>query len=190
MNRLAIAKAANIILQGGVIAYPTEAVFGLGCDPLNENAILRILQIKERDPHKGLILVAASIEEVLPFIDAKKVPLTVWKTIEERWPGPFTYVMPCSSLVSSILSGGRQTIAVRVSNNPVVKALCLQANMALVSTSCNRSGSDPIKTAESVEIEFGNRLDYVVHEAVGGLDSPTEIVDALTGKIIRPAVRN
>lgn len=187
MDKLAINKAANIICNGGVIAYPTEAVFGLGCDPLNEMAIKRILAVKERDPQKGLILVASCIEDLLPFIEVNKVPQKVWDSTRKLWPGPYTFVMPCSALVSPLLSGGRSTIAVRVSAHPVVKALSERANMALVSTSCNRSGKEPFRKAEEVEKEFGDTLDFVLHENVGNLASPTEIIDALTGKILRSA---
>ncbi len=182
---VSIAEAAKIINSNGVIAYPTEAVFGLGCDPMSDEALEKILRIKSRDPKKGLIIIAANIEQVLPFIDVSKVNEKVWSEINNYWPGPFTFVMPCSNKVSTLLSGNRDTIAVRVSNHPTVKAICLEAKKAIVSTSCNKSGATPCKQAREVEEEFGSVLDGIVYDLVGDRKLPTEIRDAITGKVLR-----
>ena len=93
-----IQRAAQVIKQGGIVAYPTEAVFGIGCDPLNEQALLRIISLKARDPKKGLILVGGTIEHIKPFVDLTKVPQAVLAQINSVWPGPYTYVMPASDL--------------------------------------------------------------------------------------------
>ncbi len=180
-----IQRAAQVIKQGGIVAYPTEAVFGIGCDPLNEQALLRIISLKARDPKKGLILVGGTIEHIKPFVDLTKVPQAVLAQINSVWPGPYTYVMPASDLASSLLKGGRSTIAVRVSAHSAVQQICAQTNGAIVSTSCNVSGENPLKTAQEVEKKFGASLDYIVHLSVGNQEKPTEIRDALTGKILR-----
>lgn len=180
-----VEKAVELLKKGGVIAYPTEAVFGFGCDPLNQTSLQRILEIKSREPSKGLILVAGELSQLLPFIDVDKVPATVWAELDKLWPGPFTFIMPCSPLVPELLSGGRPTIAVRVSAHKTVRQLCALAGIAIVSTSCNRSGLEPLRTVAEVEQEFGAIVDGVVKGQVGANLNPTEIRDALTGKVIR-----
>ena len=178
-----VEKAVELLKKGGVIAYPTEAVFGFGCDPLNQTSLQRILEIKSREPSKGLILVAGELSQLLPFIDVDKVPATVWAELDKLWPGPFTFIMPCSPLVPELLSGGRPTIAVRVSAHKTVRQLCALAGIAIVSTSCNRSGLEPLRTVAEVEQEFGAIVDGVVKGQVGVNLNPTEIRDAVTGNV-------
>lgn len=182
---VSVQEAAKILKNGGIIAYPTEAVFGFGCNPLNQESLAKVIEIKKRDLSKGLILVASNLSQLLPFIEIDKIPDYIWEDLKRLWPGPFTFIVPCSSLVPQLLSGGRNTIAVRVSSHPTVQKLCKLADMALVSTSCNVSGKEPLHTFREVEACFGNKVDGVINEAVGNSFMPTEIRDALTGKILR-----
>ncbi|MGB9428573.1 MAG: Sua5/YciO/YrdC/YwlC family protein [Gammaproteobacteria bacterium] len=181
--RWPLRRARDVILGSGVIAYPTESVFGLGCDPLAYVAVARILAIKARDASKGLILIASRIEQLLPFL----APLTddMREKLEATWPGPVTWVIPAARDLPDWLSGGRETLAVRVTAHPVARALCEMAGMALVSTSANKSGQSPARTALQVRARFHDEIDYIVLGAVGGLKKPTEIRDAASGTILR-----
>lgn len=176
-------RAVETVRGGGVIAYPTEAVYGLGCDPLEETAVARVLEIKERDAAKGLILIAAHMEQLLPFM--AQLPADITHKLEASWPGPVTWVVPAASHVPTWLTGGRSTLAVRVTAHPVANALCMACDMALVSTSANRSGQSPARTGLMVRTQLGDAVDCIVAGEVGGLDKPTEIRDALSGKILR-----
>jgi len=174
-------KAA--LASDGVIAYPTEAVFGLGCDPFSDVALNRILAMKGREAHKGFILIAASQAQLTPYL----APLSLqWQAqLEAAWPGPVTFVLPASSAASELLTGGRDTLAVRVSAHPQVIELCTAVGHALVSTSANRSGSQALRSSIEVRQEFGSSIDVVVDGDVGTLDAPTRIIDIRTGQQLR-----
>ncbi|MBF8268364.1 MAG: hypothetical protein HW386_73 [Gammaproteobacteria bacterium] len=179
-----ITQASRYLARGGVIAYPTESVYGLGCNPWEAKAVERILTLKQRDPAKGLIVVAATIEQLEPLVDlTSAVPLA---TIMNTWPGPVTWVLPEKKGVPVWLRGAQGGIAVRVSAHPLVQALCLAAGL-LVSTSANPEGYTPAKTANRVRAYFGNQLDYIVPGPTGRADSPTEIRHAVSGKLLRPS---
>ncbi|HEX4300042.1 MAG TPA: Sua5/YciO/YrdC/YwlC family protein [Gammaproteobacteria bacterium] len=175
--------AVETVSSGGVIAYPTESVYGLGCDPLEQAAVQRIFELKGRDASKGLILIASDIGQLLPFM--AKLSDAILQKLEASWPGPVTWVVPAAESLPSWLSGGRDTLAVRVTAHPVASALCRELDMALVSTSANRSGRPPVRTALAVRSLFGDGVDHILPGVVGGLARPTEIREALTGKVLR-----
>jgi L-threonylcarbamoyladenylate synthase len=176
-------RAIEAVRTGGVIAYPTEAVYGLGCDPLEQAAVQRIFELKVRDPGKGLILIASDIGQLMPFM--AELPADVLTKLKASWPGPVTWVVPAADSLPEWLSGGRDTLAVRVTAHPVASALCASLGMALVSTSANRSGRSPARTALAVRTLFGGGVDEILPGAVGGQAKPTEIREALTGKVLR-----
>jgi L-threonylcarbamoyladenylate synthase len=176
-------RAVEAVRDAGVIAYPTEAVFGLGCDPLEEAAVSRILEIKHRDAAKGVILIASHIQQLLPFM--AKLSGDVMGKLEQSWPGPVTWVVPAAAHVPAWLTGGRSTLAVRVTSHPVAAALCEACDMALVSTSANMSGQPPARSGLMVRMQLGEAVDCIVPGTVGGLSKPTEIREALTGKVLR-----
>lgn len=176
-------RAAGILRAGGVVAYPTESVFGLGCDPLAPHAVARILEIKSRPVTAGLILLAADLEQLAPFIapgDAERARMT------ETWPGPVTWVVTHAAGVPDWLTGGRDTIAVRVTAEPLAAALCRAAGTAIVSTSANRRGRPPARSSLQVRMRLGSQVDYVLPGLVGGRERPTEIRDAASGNVLRP----
>jgi L-threonylcarbamoyladenylate synthase len=182
-----IRQAANILWQGGVIAYATEGVWGLGCLPHELDAIHRILTIKQRAPDKGLILVAADFDQLEPFL--APLPDASRKAMLDSWPGPVTWVAPAASRVPMDITGGRSTVAVRVSAHAGVQALCRAADSALISTSANRSGRPAARSLLEARLRFGLEVDYIVPGKVGTLTGPTEIRDALSGKTLRPAAK-
>ena len=174
----------SLLKNGGIIAYPTEAVFGLGCDPLNEQAVKKILQLKHRDVKKGLIIVGATWEQLKPF--TQSIPPDRLQTVLSTWPGPITWVFPASRKAPRWITGHHSTLAIRVSAHPVVHTLCEAWNGPLVSTSANPESLPPARTEQQVKEYFSQGLDAIVPGHVGLQQNPTEIRDALTGKILRP----
>jgi L-threonylcarbamoyladenylate synthase len=170
--------------NGEVIAYPTEAVFGLGCDPDNEQAVQHLLALKNRSVDKGLILVARTYSQLLPYIDDKSIPMDKRTGIFSSWPGPITWLLPASVKAPGWITGDSKLIAVRVSQHPVVQQLCEWAGKPLVSTSANVAGVEPAKTADEVVHQFADKV-LLVEGDVGGRDRPSEIRNGLTGQIIR-----
>ena len=176
-------QAARCVHQGGVIAYPTEAVYGLGCAPLNGEAVRRLLKIKGRPLDKGLILIAADFDQLRPFV--RPLPAKTIRPLFDSWPGPHTWLMPAAEDLPYWLTGGRTTVAVRVTAHPLAAALCRACNSPLVSTSANRAGQPPQRTALGVQRAFGSEIDCLLHGETGGLKRPTTIHHAMTGGRIR-----
>lgn len=167
-----------------VIAYPTEAVFGLGCDPDSEQAVMALLDLKQRPVDKGLILVAADYSQLTPYIDDSVLSEQQRDAMFASWPGPVTWVVPAKSQTPRFLTGRFSSLAVRVSDHPLVKQLCLEFGKPLVSTSANLSGEEPCRNVEEVMQQFGESFPVLVGH-VGGRLNPSEIRDALTGEQIR-----
>jgi L-threonylcarbamoyladenylate synthase len=180
---LQIDRAARCIVAGGVVAYPTEAVYGIGCLPFDELALDRIIALKRRDAGKGLIVVAATIEQLEPL--AELPGGEIGRALQASWPGPVTWIVPARRDLPPALTGGRETIAVRVSSHPIVARLCRRTGSALVSTSANRSGHPPARSALAVRRALGPALDCVLSGPLGGGARPTEIRDAATGRVLR-----
>ncbi len=178
-----IDAAATIIKRGGVVAYPTEGVYGLGCDPLNADAVQRLIDIKGRAADKGLILIAAAQSQIDPFL--LPVSSEIQTRLTRDWPGPITWIMPCNNEIPALVRGGRQTLAVRVTDHPVASQLCTACGHTLVSTSANHSGEPPCMDAASVDTTLGELIDAVIDAPLGGLNAPTPIFDATTGKQLR-----
>lgn len=167
-----------------VVAYPTEAVFGLGCDPDSQSAVEALLELKQRSWEKGLILIAANYEQLLPYIDDTRLTTSQKQHIFSFWPGPVTWVIPVRNTTPKWLTGRFDSIAVRVSDHSQVRELCLAFGKPLVSTSANLSGLNPCRTEQDVRQQFGDTFP-VLSGQVGGRENPSEIRDALTGKLFR-----
>ncbi len=176
-------QATEALKKGDVIAYPTEAVFGLGCDPDNDQAIQAVLDLKQRSADKGLIIIAAAIEQIDAYIDT--LTQRQWQTVRSTWPGPVTWLMPARASVSRLLTGVHDTIAVRVTAHPVAKALCEQFGKPVVSTSANKTNCRPALTANEVIEQFDQQIRCVVDGEVDAGSAPSEIRDLLSGKVIR-----
>lgn len=173
----------KILQQDGIIAYPTEAVYGLGCSPFSEKAVMKLLALKQRKVDKGLILIAADFAQLEPLLQA--LPPERLNYILATWPEPVSWAWPKSDKVPSYIHGDWDSVVVRVSAHPIVQQLCLQFGGPLVSTSANRHGENPCRSAQEVEAVFGSLLDHIVVGDVGSLEKPTPIFDALTGKALR-----
>jgi len=178
-------QAAQAIHRGGVVAYPTEAVFGLGCAPDNVHGVLRILELKHRPMEKGLILIASRVKQLMPYVDLDQLPATTRETILTSWPGPVTWLLPVKPDTPAWLTGDHTTLAVRVTAHPVAAALCEQLGHALVSTSANHAGQPPARHRTQAKNLFGRQLDYILAGQCGPQTRPTEIRDALTNQVVR-----
>ena len=178
-------EAADALRRGGVIAYPTEAVWGLGCDPFDEAAVLRLLAIKQRPVDKGVILIAAARSQFDGLLDWEALAATQRDRVITSWPGPNTWIVPTSSRVPRWITGAHDGVAVRVSAHPEVVALCEAFGGPLVSTSANLAGEPPAFTREALDPRVLALLDGVTEGETGGLGSPTAIRDARTGVQIR-----
>ena len=182
---LDIASAVDLVRRGGVIAYPTEAVWGLGCDPRNEAAVLRLLRIKQRPVDKGLIVVAAGLEAVRPWLDLASLPAGRMTEVAASWPGPNTWAIPCTPEAPPWVTGRHRSLAVRVSAHPVVVALCEAFNGPIVSTSANLAGQPPAYARDQLDPALLGEIDGVVAGETGGLERPTPIRAALDGAVLR-----
>jgi len=174
-------KAAEILHSGGVIAYPTEGVFGLGCLPSDSHAVQKLLAIKQRDPSKGLILLAADAAQFDGWI---ALPATA--TLPDPEPdNPITWIVPAGEKAGYLLRGDHAGIAVRITTNPVAKAISNAALSPIVSTSANLSGQPVAGNQSILHRQFGSLVDYIVPGACGPAVGPSEIRDLLSGSVLR-----
>lgn len=180
-----ITQATKALQAGKVIAYPTEAVFGVGCDPDNQAAIEALLELKQRPVEKGLILIAATYEQLLDYIDESQLSAEQIAQVKATWPGPVTWVMPVKSSVLKAVTGQFDSVAVRVSDHPIVQELCLAFGKPITSTSANLTTLPPCRTQEEVIEQLGLDKVTLVEGKVGGLDKPTQIRDARSEKVLR-----
>jgi len=174
----------NVLRHGGVIAYPTEGVWGLGCDPFHEAAVMRILALKVRPVEKGLILIAAGMDQV-EALTANLDP--AYKSLlDESWPGPNTWLLPDdNNLIPAWIKGEFSTVAIRVTDHPVAAALCSAFGGMLVSTSANPADLPPAKTREEVQAYFPEGIDQIVPGELGGQQGPSTIRDLMSQQVFR-----
>ncbi len=165
---------------GGVFAYPTEAVYGLGCNPENQYAVKKILTLKQRSIDKGLILVASCFSQVEKYLQ----PLSEEQLIFTQ-PSQTTYIYPAKDTAPKWLTGNFNSLAVRVSDLPILQELCSTLDSAIVSTSANLSGQEPARSSDEVSSVFHNKIDAILDGKTGDLLTPTVIRDSISGKIIR-----
>ena len=178
---LTATRAADVLLGGGIIAYPTEGVFGLGCLPDDVAAIERLLAIKRRSVSKGLILIAAAPEQFCGWIEANHL---------DRLPAadpqhPITWVVQPSRLVPAIVTGNHEGLAVRITTNPTAAAICNVVEMPVTSTSANIAGQQVARNAHVLRRKFGHLVDYIVPGECGPASGPSEIRDLESGAVLR-----
>jgi L-threonylcarbamoyladenylate synthase len=178
---MSIKRAAEILLAGGVIAYPTEGVFGLGCMPDDLHAVLRLLAIKKRDAGKGLILIASNAEQLHGWVD-----LPEGRSIPAPDPAhPVTWVVPAGQNVHAVVRGNHESLAVRITTNATAAAVCNAVDSPIVSTSANLSGKPIARNRFVLRRQFAQRVDYIVPGDCGPALGPSEIRDLTTDKVLR-----
>lgn len=178
-----IRETVRALRAGGVIAYPTETVFGLGCDPLDGHAVERILELKQRPQEKGLILIGANLQQMLPYIDVQDQ--TLLDKLTQATPRPTTWICPLREDVPQWLCGKHNSIAVRITTSPIAQQLCQQLGSAIVSTSANPSGLRPARSLLTIRRHFGDRLDYALGGHCDPKAKPSRIIDLISGRVIR-----
>lgn len=183
MSPWKLREAARVLRGGGVLAYPTEAVYGLGCDPLDAEAVYRVLSLKGRAVGKGLILIGSDFSQLAPFV--AELPPQRRGEVEASWPGPVTWLLPAHPGLPRWLRGVHETIAVRVTAHPLAASLCRAFGAAIVSTSANPSGRTPARSPLTVRRYFDDRVDSILHGSLGGRARPSEIRDGISGDVIR-----
>jgi len=176
---------ANRLLEGEVIAYPTEGVWGLGCVPQKREAVERILAMKRRRWQQGLILVAADLAQCEPYMGV--ITAAQREILTAAWPGPITFLVPRSRRVPDWVAGDSDKVALRVSNHPVVAGICARLGQPMVSTSANPSGKPSALTRLKVVQYFKGTIDTIVPGRLGGLVGASEIRDLVSGEILRAA---
>lgn len=188
MKPLSITEDADLIAEklklGELLAYPTEAVFGLGCDPDNEIAVHKLLALKKRPIEKGMILVANTYSQLLPYVDDAKIPMNMRSEIFSSWPGPVTWLLPASKQCPKWVTGDSELVAVRVSQHLVVSQLCELFGKPLISTSANVSGAKPATTPAHLFHQFDKTL-LLVDGELGGANKPSQIRHGISGQTIR-----
>lgn len=181
---LKLDRARRLLQAGKVVAYPTESVWGLGCDPHNGLAVEKLLSLKRRDVSKGLILVAASMEQLAVYLQGLDEQQRA--TLAASWPGPVTWLVPDNGHAPQWITGGQPSVALRVSAHKPVVDLCLAFGGPIVSTSANLTGHAPPRWPWLLHQQLP-KLDYCLHGALGDRNKPTEIRDLLSAKVLRPA---
>lgn len=180
INNWHLQQAVARVRDGEVIAYPTEAVWGLGCDPTDGDAVRQILTLKSRPQHKGLVVVAADLDQLGSWLQ----PLSAshQAQVEATWPGPVSWVLPCHDDVPQWVRGRHSSIAVRVTDHPLVRALCQQVG-PLISTSANPAGRQPARSALAVRQYFQDNV-HILPGNLGGRRQPSTI-RTLDGQVLR-----
>lgn len=176
-----LALGRELVRKGQIIAYPTEAVYGLGCDPFNEEAVHAILRMKQRPVEKGLIVLIAHWDQ-LPLL-IEDIPDKAWEPIKNTWPGPVTWIFPKAKMLPSFVSGEHQTIAVRMTAHPIARELCLEH--PLISTSANISGQEPATDFAQLHAQFPTGIDVFVEGSLGQESAPSKIFDVMSQKRLR-----
>lgn len=178
-----IEEIADIVRHGGVIAYPTEAVFGLGCDPENEQAIKRILELKQRAIEKGLIVITSQLN----FVEKYLLPTTQQEKdlLNSITDQPTSWLVPAKTTTSPLLKGRFSSLAIRKTMHPACYSLCDALQHGLVSTSANPQGATPATSVEEVEQYFGNALEGILDAPLGNADKPSQLIDLHSKQILR-----
>jgi len=175
--------AIAALRDGGLVAYPTEGVYGLGCDAYDGRAVERLLALKQRPLEKGLIVIAASLLQLEPLLHP--LDRDDRATLNASWPGAVTWIVPAADDCPNWLTGGRATLAVRVPDHALARELCQAFRGPITSTSANPSGQAALSEADAVAAAFPEGLDYLLEGAVGGRSGPSEIRELATGKVLR-----
>lgn len=179
-------EAVAALRSGEIVAYPTEAVFGLGCDPKNPDAVTRLFELKKRSPALGFLVIGASEEHFSDFVDWPQLNQHQKQLIRRSWPGPNTWIMPASNLVPKHVVGAHVGIAVRVTAHETASILCQKFGGALISTSANLHGRPSARSLKEISEQFAcSSLYGVVNAPLGGFKNPSEIRCAITGAIVR-----
>jgi L-threonylcarbamoyladenylate synthase len=170
-----IARAAEILREGGLVAFPTETVYGLGADGVNPKALERLFAAKGRPPTDPVILHIADLE-MLPRL-AREIPPPVWTLAQRFWPGPLTLVLPKQPAVPDLATAGLPTVAVRMPAHPVALALIRAAGTPIAAPSANRFGHVSPTTARHVLEDLESRIDLILDAGPTAIGVESTVLD-------------
>ncbi len=181
-----VAEAAQVLKEGGLVAFPTETVYGLGGDGLNSEASKKIYAAKGRPSDNPLILHISQISELRPIV--REIPPAAQKLMDAFWPGPLTMIFPKAPIVPLATTGGLDTVAVRFPSHPVALAIIRAAGLPIAGPSANSSGKPSPTRASHVEFDLSGKIDMIVDggAAVWGLESTIVDVTGEIPVILRP----
>lgn len=175
--------AYHYLKQGNIIAYPTEAVYGLGCDPFNEVAVNHLLALKHRSVNQGLILLISDWRQLETLVDLTTIPAMCLAAVKATWPGPVTWIFPKAAAVPAWISGQHQGIAIRMSAHAIAHTLCQWG--PLVSTSANVSGQEPARDMTQLIQAFPTGIAACVQGSLGDATQPSAIYNVISGQRLR-----
>ncbi len=174
-----IRQVCESLRQGGVIVYPTDTTYGLGCDIFNKKGVRRIYQIKQRDPRKPFSFICADISDVANYAQVSNF---AFKILKRHLPGPYTFILEATRLVPELLTTKQRTVGIRIPENEIALAIVRELGHPLVTTSVNPSGEEPLNDPIKIQEEIGKRLDYVVDGGVL-LNDPSTVISLLDDRI-------
>jgi L-threonylcarbamoyladenylate synthase len=178
MSPWALNRFAHAVSQGAIFGYPTDTVWGFGCHPLFASSVARILQIKNRSADKGLILLSSRLEYCAPYVGLDNEQL---QPVLSTTDHPTTWLVPASENCPVWIRGNYPTVAIRISNHPLLDFLCDRLEAPIVSTSANRSGKATARNSLQMRKQFGVELDFIVSGFATGSKRPSEIKSLLSG---------
>lgn len=177
-----IKEAARIIKKGGLVVFPTETVYGLGCNALNKKAVTKIFKVKKRDRGKPLLILIGQKSDLKKYV--KTITPVARKLIKQCWPGPLTLIFEKSRIIPSVVTAGSGKVAIRLSPNKIVRALIKQSGAPLIGTSANLSGHENIINPEMVIRQFDNKVDMIIDGGRTGRGRASTVVDATGEKLV------
>jgi L-threonylcarbamoyladenylate synthase len=182
MSPWALNRFAHAVSQGAIFGYPTDTIWGFGCHPLIASSVARILQIKNRSADKGLILLSSRLEYCAAYIGLDNEQL---KPVLSTTDHPTTWLVPASECCPAWIRGSNSTVAIRITDHPLLEFLCERLKAPIVSTSANRSGKATARNSVQMRKQFGAELDFIVNGFITGSNRPSEIKSLLSRATIR-----
>ena len=171
-----ISRVVELLREGGVIAYPTDTTYGIGCSIMHKKGIERIYVMKQRERKKPFSFICSDLAEVSRYA---RVSNFAFKILKRLLPGPYTFVLEASSIVPDLLLTRQKTVGIRIPDNPICLAIVRELGHPIITTSANLSGDEPIGDPVEVDLVLGPSLDLIVHG--GALSADVSSVVSLTG---------
>lgn len=182
MSPWALNRLIHAVSRGAVFGYPTDTIWGFGCHPLIANSVSRILQIKNRAPDKGLILLSSRLEYCAAYL---AVDMEQLESIRLPCAQPTSWLVPASAFCPPWIRGNFPTVAIRITDHPLLQVLCDRLEAPMVSTSANRAGRATVRNSLQLRKQFGDELDFIVTGFAPGSGRPSEIKSLSSGITVR-----
>ena len=182
MSPWALNRLLHAVSKGAVFGYPTDTIWGFGCHPLIASSANRIRQIKNRSPDKGLILLSSRLEYCMAYVDVEADQL---QPVQVDSHQPTTWLVPASDFCPPWIRGNHATVAIRITDHPLVRLICDRLQAPIVSTSANRAGKSSVRNSQQMRKQFRYELDFIVTGFAAGANRPSAIKSLATGNSLR-----